>query len=605
MVDDDPHGPRADPAAPTADGGAGSGHDQVTQPAARESAPVTVQDLPGYELGEVIGRGGMGEVVTALDVQFDREVALKRMRAAKPTADMIKRFMREAKVQARLDHPAIVPVHELGTDAAGNPYFTMKRLVGTTLHEAIDQGRPLTTLLRAFVDVCFAMQLAHERGIVHRDLKPTNIMLGNYNDVYVIDWGVARVLGQRRTSAMYAAVVDTLSPDDGGTQTGALLGTPGYIAPEQLKGDDVSPAADVFALGAILFEILAGEPLHPTGRQAITSTLAKPGDSPARRKPDRGVAPELDAACVDALAEEPERRPSARQLAERVQRYLDGDRDLERRRALASEQLAIARAALADPACRSEAGQAASRALALDPQSGEAAQLVTQMILEPPAQLPPELVASLDEEERKLNAQRGRSAMYAFFSIWLFLPVFVFMQTINSWTDLIALYAVATAMGVLSWHNGKTGHTPMWLLMLGNFVLAVMFSRLSSSFVLTVGLVAGQSLALSTRTGVAHRPVLLVGWIAVTLSTPIVLEYAGLIAPTWKITPYGLLSKGTILETVREIDVLALAMGQVALASVIGVFAMTITRAREEAQRRAHIQAWHLQQLVPRAAQRA
>ena len=582
-----------------------SPEDMVTQPATDASEPVLLQDLPGYQLGDVIGRGGMGEVVTALDVQFGREVALKRMRAAKPTAEMIKRFIREAKVQAVLDHPAIVPVHELGTDAAGNPYFTMKRLVGTTLHDALTERRPLQQLLRAFVDVCFAMQLAHERGIVHRDLKPANVMLGNYNDVYVIDWGVARVSGQRRTSTMFAAV-DTLSPEaELGTQTGALLGTPGYMAPEQMKGDDVTPAADVFSLGAILFEILAAEPLHPSGRHAITSTLAKPGDSPARRRPDRAVAPELDAVCVAALDENPERRPRARELAERVQRYLDGDRDLEHRRAVAAEQLEIARAAYFDPARRAEAGQAASRALALDPESADAAKLVKQMILEPPVKLPAELEKSLEDEEVALNRARGRHAMWAFLSIYLFLPVFVFVQEIRNWVDLIALYGAATVMAVISWQNGKTGRTPVWLLLLGNFALAYTFARLTSSFILAIGLVCGQTLALSTRSQLARRPLMLVGWVVAALMTPIVLEWAGLIERTWFMTPQGLVSKGTILNTVRNIDVVSLALGQAALACVVGFVAMATTRAREDAQRRAHIQAWHLQQLVPQPAQRA
>ena len=579
------------------------GADQVpTQPAARESEQFVLQDLPGYQLGEVIGRGGMGEVVTALDVQFGREVALKRMRAAKPTGEMIKRFIREAKVQALLDHPAIVPVHELGRDDAGNPYFTMKRLVGTTLHDALAERRPLQPLLRAFVDVCFAMQLAHERGVVHRDLKPANVMLGNYNDVYVIDWGVARVAGQRRTSAVYAVVVDTLSPDDDGTQTGALLGTPGYMAPEQLKGHDVTPAADVFSLGAILFEILAGESLHPTGREAITSTLARPGDSPARRKPERHIAPELDAVCVAALAEDPARRPTARELAERVQRYLDGDRDLERRRALAAEQLAIARAAVLDPARRSEAGQAAGRALALDPESAEAAKLVTPLVLEPPKHLPPELEASLEAEGLALNRQRGKVATLAFLSLFEFLPIFVFVQQVRSWTDLVVLYAAAVVMAVISWESGRSGRTPVWLLLLANFAFAYTFSRLSGSFVLMVGLVCGQALALSTRADVARRPLLLVAWVAVALNTPIVLEYAGLIDGTWHMTPEGLVSKGTIIDTVHEIDAAMLALGQTMLACVIAFFAMSTTRAREEAQRRAHIQAWHLKQLVPRGA---
>ncbi len=176
-------------------------HDDDTNPASvNRRAATPVPELLGYQLGEVIGRGGMGEVIAAVDQSLGREVALKRMRHSDPTGDAVSRFVREAKVQALLDHPAIVPVHELGEDSDGNPYFTMKRLTGTTLQEALEANKPTQPLLRALVDVCFAIQLAHERDIVHRDLKPTNVMLGNYGDVYVIDWGVARMLGSRRTS---------------------------------------------------------------------------------------------------------------------------------------------------------------------------------------------------------------------------------------------------------------------------------------------------------------------------------------------------------------------------------------------------------------------
>src|SRR5439155_8110480 len=157
----------------------------------RTSQPL---QLSGYEIGEVIGRGGMGEVVAAMDLRMERAVAVKRMRgAASPEA--IERFLREAKIQARLDHPAIVPVHELGRDADGRPYFTMKRLAGVTLAEQLAKQGPIQPLLRALIDVCFAIELAHSRQVAHRDLKPSNIMLGGYGDVYVLDWGVARMLG--------------------------------------------------------------------------------------------------------------------------------------------------------------------------------------------------------------------------------------------------------------------------------------------------------------------------------------------------------------------------------------------------------------------------
>ncbi|HSD89619.1 MAG TPA: serine/threonine-protein kinase [Kofleriaceae bacterium] len=572
--------------------------DQPTNPATRESAPV-LPELPGYVPGETIGRGGMGEVIAAFDTTLEREVAIKRMKGTEPSRDAIARFMREAKVQARLDHPSIVPVHEVGYDSSGNPYFTMKRLSGTTLAQALEKRGPIQPLLRAFVDVCFAIERAHSRDVVHRDLKPSNVMLGDYGDVYVIDWGVARVLKTRRTSSMFAAV-DTLSPDD--TAVGAMLGTPGYMAPEQMKGDDVGPAADVYSLGALLFEILAGEPLHPAGKEAISATLAKPTDSPAVRKPDRAVAPELDAACIAALAEDPANRPTARELAERIQSYLDGDRDLERRRNLAREQLARARAALADPARHAEAGQAASRALALDPESKDAAELVSRMILEPPPTIPPALAESLAESERQLNRQRGRSAMFAFLTLYSVLPLFIAFQNVKNVTNLVLLYAATTTMAILSWHNGRTGRAPTWLLMLGNFAVAFMFSRLCGSFVLTVGLVCGQTLAMSSRQWVAAHRWAMIGWILLAMLTPIALEALGFIQPTWQMTRQGLLVNGTIIQTTGMKDVIVLAASQAALAAVVGLFAMSITRAREEAQRKAHIQAWHLQQLLPQAS---
>src|SRR5689334_2385134 len=353
----------------------------------------------GYQLGTSIGSGGMGEVLAAFDQRLGRDVAIKRMRSPHPSEEATARFLREARIQARLDHPAIVPVYELGTDEAGRPYFTMKRLAGRTLAQRMAEGAPQAQLLRAFVDVCLAVELAHAKGVVHRDLKPANIMLGDYGEVYVLDWGVARVLSEPAAAApgegaptVAAAVAEVpghpqnseIASLEEGTKTGTLLGTPGYIAPEQLKGDPASAPADIYALGSILFELLAGEPLHPKGHQkAIASTLATPREVPSRRSPERTIPVELDEACADALAEDPAERPTAHQLAHRVQAYLDGDRDIERRRVLAMQQLRSANEALSsgDPDRRTTALRRAARALALDPQSQAAGELVGAMLL--------------------------------------------------------------------------------------------------------------------------------------------------------------------------------------------------------------------------------
>ncbi len=220
-----------------------------------------------YALTGTIGSGGMGEVLLATDRQIDRDVAIKRMRV-EPTPGMVARFVREAKIQGRLEHPAIVPVHELATDADGRPFFVMKRLTGTTLAEIITRPGDWTRqkLLRAFADVCLAIEFAHKRRIIHRDLKPANIMLGDYGEVYVLDWGVARLLDDGDEPA--EASEGSQPAREGETEVGAILGTPGYMAPEQLRGDRVDESADVYALGCILFEILAGQPLLPRDRSA-------------------------------------------------------------------------------------------------------------------------------------------------------------------------------------------------------------------------------------------------------------------------------------------------------------------------------------------------
>ena len=255
--------------------------------------------LPSYTLGRTLGVGGMGEVVLAHDGRIGREIAVKRLRTAAPSAAALERFLREARIQARLEHPAIVPVYELGHDRAGQPYFTMKRLAGVTLADQLAAPRPppLRPLLRAFVDVCLAIDFAHARGVVHRDLKPANIMLGDFGEVYVLDWGVARVAaapgddgaGDERDGIAPAGDITTL---EGMTQAGAVLGTPGYMPPEQLQGAAaVTAAADVYALGAILFELLAGEPLLARGPEVVRQTLAGVDGSPAARRPERRSRP--------------------------------------------------------------------------------------------------------------------------------------------------------------------------------------------------------------------------------------------------------------------------------------------------------------------------
>ena len=553
---------------------------------------------PGYQIGEMIGRGGMGEVVAAQDQRIGREVAVKRIRMKNPPPDAVTRFLREARIQARLDHPAIVPVYEMGTDEAGLPYFTMKRLAGETLSKRLAAQAPIQPMLRAFVDVCLAVQLAHSRGVVHRDLKPSNIMLGDYGEVYVLDWGVARVLTDRSRTTNPAMLAET----DDGTTAGAILGTPGYMSPEQVRGIDAGRAADVYALGSILFEILSGEPLHPRGEAALASTLTRPQEAPATRVAERRtIAPELDAVCFDALAETAEARPTARELADRVQAYLDGDRDIERRRALARAQLESAQDALAaaSPSARADAMRRAGRALALDPESAEAAQVVSRLMLEPPATYPADLQETLVSEEREITRDRGRKAFLAFGAVLALTALLTPFLHVRNWTLLAGFAVVVVLLMLLSLRSAHTGIQSLAAVLTVNCLGIMLFSRIASPFILTPIVLMGLVLSFSASPRLLTRRWLLIGWVVVTVMLPIVLELVHAIPQTWKV-------QGGLIQAVSEMydldgpaEAVALIVANLGLIIIGTFYAISISSARRKAQRDLQIQAWHLRQLLP------
>jgi serine/threonine-protein kinase len=298
--------------------------------------PFTTREGSRYRLGEQLGRGGMGEVLLAHDEVIGREVAVKRIRSEEPTAEELARFLREARLQGRLEHPAVVPVHDLAFDDAGKPYFVMKRISGTAMSKLLELLRRAgpeeadtlrRRLLRAFVDVCLAVELAHQKHIVHRDLKPANIMLGDYGEVYVLDWGIARLVTEDK-DPMPRPSMKGLELETGHTRAGTVLGTPAYMAPEQLAGEPAGLTADVYSLGCILYEIAAGEQLH-TGPRRV-------GEEPARPSHARADSPpELDVLCERTTRPDHVERGSARSLGEGVQAFLDGDRDQARRKSLA------------------------------------------------------------------------------------------------------------------------------------------------------------------------------------------------------------------------------------------------------------------------------
>ena len=543
--------------------------------------------LASYEVGEVLGRGGMGEVVAAHDPNLGRDVAIKRMRADAPPPELVERFLREARIQARLDHPAIVPVHELGRDAAGQPYFTMKRLAGTTMQDVLATA-PQSRLLRAFIDVCLAIEFAHARGIVHRDLKPSNIVLGDYGEVYVLDWGVARVLHDADARGT------ELPSEAGATLAGALLGTPGYMAPEQARGaPDVGPAADTYALGAILFEILAGAPLH--GRESpLADTLTNPQASPVARHPDRAIPPELDAACTGALADDASARPSARALGERVQRYLDGDRDLERRRVLAAEQLAKATVATS----RVDAIRLAGRAMALDPESAGAAELVARMLLEPPKTLPHDVEQELAVGDVAVMKLTGRGLSAAVLMLVAFVPLFAWAGVVEP-LGLALLVAYTVVVAFVVRFVARSGD-PLSLVPIAlTVIMMAAMSRIVGSFVVLPGVVAIGTTTLCAHPRFVDRPLVVIAIGVLTVFVPVALEAAGVLGPTYGFDADALVVHSRLFHLGGASAYVLLFASTIAMIVVQVLFGQALVRTRRAAIQQLALQAWHLRQLLP------
>ena len=297
-------------------GGSSSASELLTKEGARK-----------YEVGGMIAKGGMGVILSAKDLNIRRTVAMKVMLnpgdVAKP---QILRFIEEAQVTGQLEHPSIVPVHELGVDASDNVYYTMKYVKGVTFKDILnglsegDRGTirdyPLNRLLNIFLKTCEAMAFSHTRGVVHRDLKPENIMVGDHGEVLVMDWGLAKVLaaGRREGEARHsqersegdggakvlgrsgehgshesheahaglpggASAVDSVRSDESDevlkTMEGEIMGTPQFMAPEQALGkiDAIDARTDIYALGAILYNILTLQP--PITGKNIRQVLLK------------------------------------------------------------------------------------------------------------------------------------------------------------------------------------------------------------------------------------------------------------------------------------------------------------------------------------------
>ncbi|HRQ66139.1 MAG TPA: serine/threonine protein kinase [Xanthomonadaceae bacterium] len=309
----------------------------------KDGVPSSTNAAARYVIIGEAGKGGMAVVHVARDNELLRRVALKAMAAdARGNEDMQVRFLREAQITAQLDHPHVVPVYALEAASEGLPAYTMKLIEGRTFSDYLDtalqahqQGRQpddahaLPARLEHFLKVCDAVAYAHSKGVVHRDLKPANIMIGRHNEVYVMDWGICRVLGQSDDATVAAGVTPT-SGDAGTTQAGAVVGTPRYMAPEQAQGlsDAIGPHTDQCSLGLMLHELVTlGAPFAGRTAMEVLENAAH-GRVRSMTPVCTGipVPGELKAIVARATAYEPDQRyPSVRAFAADIRRYLRGE----------------------------------------------------------------------------------------------------------------------------------------------------------------------------------------------------------------------------------------------------------------------------------------
>ena len=299
---------------------------QASAPGESQAAPgaskLVAVDLAHYQLGAEIARGGMGRILAARDLRHQRPVAIKEL-----TSGDDRRFEREALITAALQHPAIVPVYEAGRWPNGSPFYAMKLVEGEPLDRAIgklDTLEERIALLPNVIAVADALAYAHERRIIHRDLKPANVLLGRFGETYVIDWGLAKRIDVADDDA------PTLRPsgmrlDSGLTVAGDVVGTPLYMPPEQAAGRTVDQRADVYALGAMLYHVLAGvPPYEPALAEVMLARVIGEPPVPLDRKVD-GVPADLVAIVGKAMAREPaDRYANAEQLAADLRRFQAG-----------------------------------------------------------------------------------------------------------------------------------------------------------------------------------------------------------------------------------------------------------------------------------------
>ena len=588
-------------------------------------------ELDRYSDAGLIGAGGMGEVRAADDRATGRTVAVKTVRADQLGPVALRRFAREARIQAQLEHPSIVPVYDVGVDTSGALYFTMKRIRGESLARVFERlvagddeaavRYSRRRLLAVLVQVALTVEYAHQRGVLHRDLKPSNIMLGEFGEVYVLDWGLADVRDSEplTAAAMPAGVASWLAaaqlplvdssvrPD---TASGSMLGTPGFAAPELIDHGSrvLDERADVYALGAILYEALTRERLHRGGMlgEVLGSTMSLDGARPSERAAD--VPPELDALCYRATRRDPDDRlPSAAAFARAIEAYLDGDRDLAERRRLADSRAAAAAATFAaardtddDTAARAAALRDVTTALGLDPEHAPARTTLVALLTTPPRGADAAIAAAHAPAALRSFRVAARTAMLALSTYLLYVPLVVWMGIRRPWVLATMAAAICTVIGV-TYHYYRNPPRDLrlpWLHLAASFVALTTGTWVIGPFMLlpTVVIATGTVYLAAFD---ERRMVLVIATMLAAVFLPFALQLAGALPASYVFADNSitLLPGMTDLPAVPTITFLL-----VTHAVVIGAalaFVRSLRRNALDAERRLQVQAWQLAQIVP------
>lgn len=574
-------------------------------------------DLDRYDSGEAIARHDGVVILTTKDRQVRRNVVMKRLdQQLSPQNAKRERFIREARIQAQLEHPGIAPIYDVGIDCGENVYFTMQRASGTTLRSVLSdlaKGDPVAVkrwsrekLLAAFRRVCLTLHYAHERGVVHRNVTPDNIVLGNFGEVHVADWALAKVVERGQSS------VDLLDADGACTGVGELIGTPGYAAPEQLVDpSSVDRRADVYSLGAILFELLCGERLHPgkTVTEILKSTHLGAQTKASIRAPSRRVPKQLDDACTKACALDPAvRYPTARELHDVVDAFLEADRDVAQRSELAArhaqraEECAVRAIVSGDTgfAQRRTALIEIGRALALEPGNVQAQRALMALLGDSPSQMPAEAQKRYESEQVEVTQRLARYGVWIHLMFIGMLPMQIAMG-VRRWPPLLLMFLLLLASGILCARLARqTKDVPV--LHLSVFVLSTLAITLTAGFegalVVVPPLMLMQTIGFNLGALSKYRMFVLAFAICGFL-VAYALERFGITPPSY-VFHDGFF---TILPVIRDFPSAAVRLS-LALVSVGVLFAVTgftwkIHDAVDTVRHRLYVHSWQFAQLLP------